>query len=390
MKEIKPEDYGLDRFDLLLDPAIHATIYAGRKSLIEQLKRRIDRAFMTGSAMHTILWGPYGVGKTHTLYYLVNYIKNRGYQANLFHLTCPSFTKKSVVELYQAIIMSFGQKFLFRLIEEVWNIVQPTFRELDARTDADKIEIIDKFISHRDFSSVILSYQKPSAQMPYLVWKWLSGEKCSAKEKETLGVITDNSEPANAIHTLLTIIETNTKIKLQKNDKTMMILMIDELEQLEPLGDAMDFRELFRRLAEQKRLFVMLLAYTAGSAEQVPVLNAPPVRQRLGFPHNYIAVTAFDPGEAKQFIAELFSLLRPKKIDLEKKVEEVSKVTSEKVTSEFYPFTEEAIEALITKITASGEALSPRTIEMALTMALGDALTQKEIPKVITSEIIGL
>ena len=44
MREINPEDYGLDRFDLLLDPEVHANIYAGRKDLIKALKRRIDKS----------------------------------------------------------------------------------------------------------------------------------------------------------------------------------------------------------------------------------------------------------------------------------------------------------------------------------------------------------
>jgi Cdc6-like AAA superfamily ATPase len=388
MKELKSEDYGLDRFDLLLDPALHATIYAGRKDLINRLKRRIDRAYKTGSAMHTLLWGHYGGGKTHTLYYLVNYIKESGYEAHVFHLTCPSFAKKSVVELYQAIIMSFGQKFVFEIIEDVWSDMQPLFQKMGARTDSDKIEIIDSFVDHRDMSSVILAYQKPSVEMPYLVWKWLSGERCSAKEKQTLGVITDNSAPMNATHTLLSIIKTYSKIKRSKKEKTLLMLMIDELEQLKPLGDASDFIELFRRLAEEKILFVMLLAYTAAAAEEVPVLNAPAVRQRFGFPENYIDVTNFTAAEAKAFISELFALLRPKDANIAKMSTEAKKTTDETVSAEFYPFSVEAIEAMITKISASGEPLCPRTIEMALTMAMGDALIQETPPMVITSDII--
>jgi Cdc6-like AAA superfamily ATPase len=388
MKELKPEDYCLDRFDLLLDPELHATIYAGRKDLISKLKRRIDRAYKTGTAMHTLLWGLYGGGKTHTLYYLVNYIKESGYEAHVFHLTCPSFVRKSVVELYEAIIMSLGQKFVYEIMEDVWDVIQPQFKKMGARTDSDKIEIIEKFVNHRDMASVILAYQKPSIEMPYLVWKWLSGERCSPKEKQSLGVITDNFAPMNANQTLLSIINTYSKIKRLRKEKKLLILMIDELEQLIALGEASDFIELFRRLAEQKALFVMLLAYTAAAADAVSVLSAPAVRQRFGFPENYIDVTNFTPEQAKEFIAELFALLRPKDANVAEAATKGRKTTTETVSAELYPFSVDAIEAILTKISASGEPLCPRTIEMALTTALGDALIQEKPPIVVTSDLV--
>jgi len=388
MEELKPENYCLDRFDLLLDPALNAAIYAGRNELASKLKRRIDRAYKTGTAMHTLLWGHYGGGKTHTLYYLVNYIKESGYEAHVFHLPCPSFAKRSVVELYEAITMSFGQKFVFEILEDVWNITQPQFQKAGARTDTDKIEIIDKFVDHRDLASVILAYQKPSAEMPYLIWKWLSGERCSAKEKQSLGVITDNSAPMNAIHTLLSIVITYTKIKRLRNEKKLLVLMIDELEQLIALGEANDFIELFRRLSEQKTLFAMLLAYTAAAADAVPVLSTAAVRQRFGFPDNYIEVTAFTAAEAKAFVAELLALLRPKGVNVTEIATEAARTTAETVSADFYPFSAEAIEAMLTKISASGEVLCPRTIEMALTTAIGDALIQEKPSKVITSDLI--
>jgi len=132
----------------------------------------------------------------------------------------------------------------------------------------------------------------------------------------------------------------------------------------------------------------MLLAYTAAAADAVPVLNALPVRQRFGFPENYIDVTSFTPAEAKEFIAELFALLRPKGVNVNEISMRAAKDTNETVSAEFYPFSLEAIEAMLTKISASGEYLCPRTIEMTLTMSIGDALIQEKPPTVITSDLI--
>ena len=386
MSEIEPEEYGLDRFKVLLSPVDHAEIYAGRKELIAKLKKRINRAYATGSAMHTLLYGSFGAGKTHTLYNLASYIRDKGIEADIFHVTCPPI-ETSAVELYQKIILELGQATLYELVREVWNSVYPKFEEAAATTDESKIDVINDFVNHRDFATVVLAYQKPGTEMAYLVWKWLSGEKCSSTEKRKLGVITDNSNPTNAIDTLLTIIHMDVQLKKLKNQKRLFILMIDELDHLRPLGTAEDFIEFFRRLAEQEPLFAMLLAYTAATAEGIPALNAPPVRQRLGYPDNYIEISTFTAEESKAFIADLFRLLRPHGIDLNEKVEKAKSLTSETVSKDFFPFTEEAVDAVINQISGRGQPLCPRTIEMSLTRNIGDALIQDPSARIITADI---
>jgi len=387
MGEINPEYYGLDRFDLLLNPIENFKIYAGRKDLIANLEKKIDKSFKTGSAMHTVLWGPYGTGKTHTLYYIANYIERKGYSLKIIHITCPSLEDGSVIDLYQAIMFGIGKKTLYDIFQKIWNKAYAVFESKGAKTDIEKVEVIHSYVDHRDLAAVILYLQKPST-IEHYAWKWATGEKCSAKEKEELGVIKDNSDSKDAIKTLIKLIEIYMQMFEKDGKKGLFILMLDELENLQPLGEAFDFIELFRRLAECREYFVMLLAYTAAAAEAVPVLNVGAVQQRLGYPDNYISIDAFNQENAKNFISELFRLLRPRGINLDKKLEEAKKVTNEIVVEKYYPFSEEAIDAIITNMFGKGVTLCPRTLEMAFTEAIGDALTQDKPPKIISTDIL--
>lgn len=384
-----PEKYCLKRFDLLLNPTSNpedSAIYAGRDDLRTQLEKRVNRAILVNQKLHTILWGPYGGGKTHTLYYIKHYLESNPVgqrKPEVFVLVCPAFVKNTFVELYSAIIRELGKKFILELLRNCYEILEPNLKK---KPDEERIQIIHEKIGNRDVAYAMLTIMRPQSD-EYLVWKWFSGEACSSGEKKTLGVLKDNSKSEDAISTLESIVR---MYEIANEGKKLLVLMIDELENLTALkGTAQDFIHGFRKMVDQTTLAIFGAA-TAGSVDSLPVLRNPAVKQRIGFPHNFIEIQPFTPEGAKKFVSALLKQIRPANTDLAKRIEECKrkKLTSETLSKEFFPFTEELIEEIINGIQADGEPLIPRNIEMKLTDVIGDALARTSPPEVFDTSIL--
>jgi len=216
----------------------------------------------------------------------------------------------------------------------------------------------------------------------YSVVKWLSGEKLTSREKATLNVISDNSDPFVAAQTLLTLFKL-----FNKFENKYVLLMLDEMEAINVLGDRRkeaEFEEFLRILVSETKNLGVLIAFTSKlGIEDAPEMfkSTSPVGSRIGYPQNYIWLKEFNELElTKNFVKELLRALRDDKVDIAKLVKKHQAQTDEKLTEEFYPFTEEAIEVMFEMSTQSGmiKPLLPRDIEKTLTDALGDAMIQNK------------
>ena len=68
-----------DRESFTIDPKINppdARFYFGRAQLDERMKNQIKRAFIDPQVPKMMVWGPYGCGKTQTLYYLAYWMEH--------------------------------------------------------------------------------------------------------------------------------------------------------------------------------------------------------------------------------------------------------------------------------------------------------------------------
>src|SRR5438477_13154173 len=69
-----------DRESFTIDPKINsadARFYFGRAQLDQRMKNQLKRAFIDPQVPKMMVWGPYGCGKTQTLYYLAHWLQNK-------------------------------------------------------------------------------------------------------------------------------------------------------------------------------------------------------------------------------------------------------------------------------------------------------------------------
>lgn len=376
---LKYSDYGLKRPSFQLDPEIDAGIFVGREDVKKRLEDRLKRAIVTGTSLHTFIYGDYGSGKTHSLNYVYKFLRGQKVDALPIFVRQPRITKKSnPSHLYSSIISSISMTEIFGLFVKIFDLVQDRLKDITELYQ--RVEVFRSVIKNRDLAFAVYKYATTRPIEDYTVVKWLSGEKLTAREKTALGVVSNNTDPYIAVQTLLALFKLFNII-----EKKYVLLMLDEMEVLSILGDyrkQMEFEEFLRILVSETRNIGVLFACTTrmGMEDAPPMFTSTrSVGSRIGYPQNYIWLKEFDEMElTKNFVRELIAALRDEKIDIKFLVKKHKPKTDEKLSAEYFPFTEEAIEVMFQMSTTSGmiKPLLPRDIEKTLTDALGDAMIQ--------------
>ncbi|MGB8779905.1 MAG: BREX system ATP-binding domain-containing protein [Candidatus Bathyarchaeia archaeon] len=386
-------DYGLKRPSFQLDPEMDSEIFVGREDVKKRLEDRLKRAIVTGTSLHTFIYGDYGSGKTHTLNYVYRFLNKQDLNVLPILVRQPRITQKSdPSDLYASIVSAVSISEIFTLFVRVHDSVQTKLKDI---TDLYKrVEVLRGVVENRDLSFIINNYVTNRPIEDYAVVKWLSGEKMAAREKAVLNVVTDNSDPYVAIQTLLALVKLFNKI-----GKKYVLLMLDEMESLQMISSEkkqMPFEEFLRILTSEDKGLGVLLAHTTKQAleDVTPMFKSnTAIGTRIGYPQNYIYLKQFEDMESmKTFARQLISALRDPKIDVKALAKKNQSNTNEHLALDFYPFTEEAIEAIHQLSQGSGmiKLLLPRDIQKVMTDSLGDAMIQNRafVDQEIVSKIM--
>ena len=378
---MKISDYGLKRPSFQLDPEVDAGIFVGRADVKTRLEDRLKRAIVTGTSLHTVIYGDYGSGKTHSLNYVLKFLGQQKLDVLPIFVRQPRITKKSnPSHLYSSIISAISMSEIFELFVNTFESIQDRMKDITEVYR--RVEALRSIVKNRDLAFVIHKYYTTRPVEDYSVVKWLSGEKLTVREKTGLSVVSDNSDPFIAAQTLLTLLKLFNAVA-----KKYVLLMLDEMEALDILGDArkqMEFEEFLRILVSETRNIGVLVAFTTKMGmEDAPEMfkSTSAVGSRIGYPQNYIWLKEFNEIElTKNFVKELLGSLRDAKANVESLVKEAQSQTEEKLSAEYFPFTEESIEVMFEMSTHSGmiKPLLPRDIEKTLTDALGDAIIRNK------------
>ena len=391
--KMDPRDYGLARESFILDVEIDCKIFAGRDDVKKKLEGRIRRGLITNTSIHTFIYGDYGSGKTHTLHFFHNYVSEQhGIDILPIFVPQPQVDARSTPsDLFQAIITAISPVEIFELFTTIWDEHQS---ELQERTElSNRVKVLQKSVKNRDLAYVIHKYYISRPQEDYAVIKWLSGQKCTSKEKESLQVISDNSDPNIAIRTLISIFQLFNKYKGK-----YILLLLDELETLSVLNNRKmtEFETFFRQLVSEQQGIATVMAQSAEQSIEDGIrifFPTSPVGTRIGYPQNYIWLKPFeDSVQIKDFWKDLTKLLRPKdmtKQELSVLIEKAKDKTDETLNPDCFPFTEEAFELMAqSQLEQLPRGLFPRDIEKCATQCLGEAMSKDK--GIITTEEVSV
>ncbi len=376
------EWFGLKRPNFILDPQKDADFYAPRTGVdIPKLEEGIQVNLLTDRPPKRLFWGRYGGGKTHTLFHISKRLE-RHLDIYPVYVECPSVPKKSTfLHLYHdGIMASMGQDFVVRIFNElIASIGTVRFDELLSK--------LKQILGDEDLSRAVSGLLGARPDKELIFWRYISGIPLPTRDLAELNVTQSlaDSIPSRLANIVIII----GKVVKAIRSKTIL-LILDELDRLKSVTDEYGlstYEEAFRRLVdENQRDVAIMMGCSAVNIRELPEIFAGesgPILSRIGR-QNIIEISEISPNDVDNFIKKILEYIVDREI-AGQKIEEIKKRgISETLTIEFFPFTNEAIEALKGTL---GANMTPREITQRMSDAAGKAFLMKR--PVITRDIIG-
>lgn len=382
------EWFGLrkDRDNYILNPRDcpeDASFYARRtRSLdIDEQITSLEVDLGAKLAPKKLYWGPYGGGKTHTLFKVLKELGDRVDIHSVF-VECPTLKSTSTFTvLYEKTMNQMGMDFVLSLFRDALNHVA---RKTGITNPEEAVKMLSSLLGDEDLGRAVYQLTQPSSSFdPMWLWRWLTASGISPKDKVELRVTGDlkTADPEKLANILLTI----GKLLNEFKNETL-VLVFDELDRARNLSrdPIVTFSTAFTTLTDPNQKYVsVFLATSADRITEVPGIISAAVKSRLT-PENQCEIPPMVSDDLETFIEDLIGYTRPKDLKLESLLQRAMSQTKEQVVADLYPFTKEAIEALRVKL---GKSIVPREICFIMSRAASYA---KNIMKlnVITKKAI--
>jgi len=346
-----------NRANFTIDPKVNPTdarFYFGRDDIKDKVLKQMRHSFAAPGTPKMMIWGPYGSGKTQTLFYLdwtlhhdpPSYLQ---LQPHTVHLDIEVQSKSNASSLHMQLLETLGKETVSNWVRELFKQVpdlKATLMELTSDPN------VATGLEHlRTFGDINLT-----------AWRWLTGQTISTKELETLGV-TRNLGQVGAGDMVVALIAIG---KLAERNGAKLIFLLDEMEELQNVrtGDATEsIHQYFRRLSDSANSTVgFMVGFKANTLSEGPrILTREDIGTRIGT-HNYIEVGHLPAvSDVKRFMEELLEHL----VDTDKANDKIQTEALE-VTVKTYPFAPSAFELLADYASQDPYKALPRNIINAI------------------------
>jgi len=349
--------YGLRQEYFSINPKKEFQVFLARGEEFQKFYEDLVATMNVERIPHYVLYGSFGVGKTHFLLHLKYRIAER---ADGVYVATPSCHRRtSFVEFYRAVVSAIGRT---------------TVTDLLARAVKNRAKLSELGLSE-DLAYVIDKAMKSKAS--FLLWKFISGEKLKAAEAEKLETVRPQLSAEDAVSILNTI-----AIQYRKINKKPLLLLVDEFETTINLGgDAkVEFTEALRSIVDEGSSIGVVFALTARAIAEIPEpLELDQVKRRIGVT-NYVEFDEYKDEELEKFMREVIHYRHDPTFDTQKALGTLQ--TKETVDVDTFPFSREALKEIVSSVVLFKEqrvieAVRPRDALDMMDKALRLAIVKK-------------
>lgn len=342
---------------------------------LDSITKKLKNDLVTDRCPKRFVNGPYGAGKTHTLFAVTSALKRAlsgtPYDVEVVYISAPDFARNAkFLDLYSHILAIIGKPKIMELFQK---LVQDLLRQKIGWKREELAAAIHQKLEQVNYDLAnVLSINIPDEN---LVWRWIRGATSSSSELTTLGVSSHLKEADPQM--LVKMLETIGKL-FETYEKKKLIILLDECERWEDLtDDALGSLNLgFLRLADKSNKHISVIwsiSVEAGGWETETTVLEKPVIERI-MPRNIIQIPTLDTDDASRFMKDVIQYVRDPKCDVKAKLKK--KAPEEKVSVSTYPFSEEALDQILASIPEESQ-LTPRRLIDALSNAVGNAALEE-------------
>jgi hypothetical protein len=390
-KNITLKDYYLlkDRESLSIDPWRDRDQFFGARELNKRILKRIESDFVQPrSVPKFFVHGSYGSGKTHTLAH-IEYVlrKNEMYPTEPIYIDiAPLAAKERFEKIHGRLLDAIG---LDRI-------------RVAAETTADRISAQDKVQGFLDSGALEFGDQalKTSqanifrnllfgGRQAQMSWEWLKGRKTTVDEAQTLGTQKQLADAQDFVFCML-----NIGALFYLGCKKKIVFLIDEAEAFRSVthpDSQTELKHAVRLILENSNRYVgcILAIQVEGGQEGVgDFFTSDDIRRRVDYDQGFIDLNGLVAGveNAQKFMEEMLSYL----IDQQRAAKTIQ-AEDLGTTQTYFPFTQDAIEALSKHIVANQERALPAAIISWMSNAAIEAWRQREESskhRLVTADIV--
>ena len=271
----------------------------GKEDWKEQLHQLLQTWLLLHQPVRLVLWGQYGIGKTHRIFYLRHYIDERKLPIYPVWVVCRDISEKSTFErLHFDLINNVGREFIVGCVEEYCAKVREQatgfvpLKELSASADISAA-----------FNKLGLPAGSKSPEEVAAAWKFLAGLELERDDMLRAGVtddmITSSVEYAAVLRILGHVIA--------KVRGLHLVYLIDQVEALSrPSNKPAEvvWVETLRAILDLPEVGIVA-AIGADHEDQLPrIMTKSEIVRRFRL-SNYVQMAAFKREDTQKFLLDL-------------------------------------------------------------------------------------
>lgn len=294
-----------DRESFTIDPKINsadARFYFGRAQLDQRMKNQLKRAFIDPQVPKMMIWGPYGCGKTQTLYYLAYWMEHdtpascKG-KPHAVHVDIEVRSKSTAGEWHLQNMEALGMTAVQGWLDQLFSN-SPKFASELVKLTSDP-NVVQAFTNLRG-----------GGEVAFTAWRWITGQSLSSKELQEIKVTRNLGSVA--VGDLVASLQACGSLAAAVGNR--LVFFIDEMEELQNVraGDAAEsWHQYIRKLADNANSSVgFVIGFKADTRDDAPqILVRGDVSSRIS-PNNYIELeTLAAPANVQQFVQEMLAHL---------------------------------------------------------------------------------
>ena len=361
--------------DFTIETDADAELFFARHELDEQLKSMLRRAFRTSNPPKIVLYGDWGVGKTHTMRHIEYVIENtQNYNAVVVFVELPDITAKSTFQVaHSALLDAIGLDQAKHLTLQF-----QTKHPDDAQTE------IREFTQSGDVA-IAFANLLALGEGGRIAWDWLRGIPLSASDAKLVGLPTALTQSNH----LVKVLQMFGRL-VQEVQQKLLVLMLDEATKLVSVTnqDAVNhWLNAFKLIADQqtKEIGFIISGSWIDPDDMALPLQDQQVMSRFGEP-SYIRLQNLDEQDTRDFIVALLSTW----IDPDRRQQITTdyggEADGEEVSEDSFPFTLPALEVAVQYACRHGGYTTPRDIQVTIDDLLNRAIDDDR--RIVSSQYI--
>jgi Cdc6-like AAA superfamily ATPase len=322
-----------DHRDFTIQTEDDRRLFFARHELDKDLKSRLRRTFRTDTPLKMVLYGNWGIGKTHTMRHIQYVIEEQvAYHALVVFVELPDITKKATFQVaHGALLDAFG-------LDRAKNLLL----QYQTRHQSDARVLIQDFTQSGDIAiafSNLLGFGDASR----IAWDWLRGVKLSAGDARMVSLPPALEQSGHFVKVLQLL----GRITREVEDR-MLVFMLDEATKLDGVTDddsIAHWTNAFKLLADDgtKEVGIVVSISVIDLDDIADPLHDQQVMTRFGR-GNYVRLNDLSEEDTREFMSHLMQEWIDETSRTALLAEFGGETDGEQATFETYPFTQEGLD----------------------------------------------